>query len=94
MDGDALKGSEKIQRQSQVSEQSDRLNRGLITLHDKLGQLIDKVSCILRPEPPKEGAEDKAKVELVVLATTIKTFGDSVKSANCKIEDILKRIEL
>ena len=87
-------GNQTPQRQTQVAEQSDRLNRNMVTLHDRIEQLVDRLSSVLKlAEPPLSG-EGRDSEELVVLAATIKTFADSVRSAKYKIESILERIEL
>ena len=82
------------QRQSQVTVQINNLERGLPTLHDKIKTLIDRLSPVLKSSVPSETEESKDSEELVVLASTIKGFADSVRSATCKIEDILERLEL
>lgn len=82
------------QRQSQVAEQVNNLERNLPTLHDKIGTLIDRLSPVLKPSVPSETEKGKDSVELVVLAETIEEFGNSVRSAIYKIEDVLERLEL
>lgn len=89
-----LEESEAPERQSQVTVQINNLERGLPTLHDKIKTLIDRLSLVLKSSVPSESGEDKDSVELVVLASTIEGFADSVKSATYKIEDILERLEL
>ena len=84
----------KPERQSQVTVQINNLERGLPTLHEKIGTLVDRLSPVLRSSVPSEQAEGKDNEELVVLASTIEGFVSSVKSAACKIEDILERLEL
>jgi hypothetical protein len=81
-------------RQSQVTEQTNNLEGNLGSLHVQIDNLTDRLSSVLRsPEAPLAG-EGKDRVELVVLAGTIQGFGDSVRSAINKIEDILERLEL
>lgn len=84
----------KPQRQSQVAEQVSRLDGNLTTLHDNIGKLTDRLSSVLRQSVPSEQEKGQDRIELVNLACTIEGFGDSVRSANYKIEDILDRIEL
>lgn len=84
----------KPQRQSQVAEQVNRLEGGLIALHDSIGKLQDRLSCVLRSSVPLEAEKGQDSVELVTLACTIEGFGDSIKSAAYKIDDMLDRIEL
>ena len=82
------------QRQSQVDEQTNRLEGNLTTLHDSIGKLQDRLSAVLRTSVPSEQEKGKDSVELVVLACTIESFADSARSATYKIEDILGRLEL
>lgn len=84
----------KPKRQSQVTEQINNLESNLGALHNSIGDLTDRLSSVLKaPEAPKEG-ESKVRVKLVVLASTIQGFDDSVKLAISKLEDILDRLEL
>ena len=86
--------AEEAKRQSQVTEQINRLESSLEALHDKIGNLTNRLSSVLKaPEAPMEG-ESKDRVELVILAGTIQGFDDLVKSAVSKLEDILQRLEL
>ena len=81
-------------RQSQVTEQINHLESSLEALHDRIGNLTDRLSSVLSsPEAPTQG-ESKDRVELVILAGTIQGFDDLVKSAVSKLEDILQRLEL
>lgn len=81
-------------RQSQVTEQINHLESSLEALHDRIGNLTDRLSSVLKAsEAPMEG-ESKDRVELVILAGTIQGFNDSVKSAVSKLEDLLGRLEL
>lgn len=80
-------------RQSQVTKQANNLKGSLEMLHDRIGNLTDRLSSVLKSEVPKE-KESEDKTELVILASTIQGFDDSVKSATSKIEDILDRLEL
>lgn len=84
----------KPQRQSQVQEQASRLEGNLTVLHDNIGKLQDRLSSVLRSSVPSEQEKGQDRAELVNLACTVETFGDSVRSASYKIEDILERIEL
>lgn len=85
----------KPQRQSQVVEQTGRLEKNLSTLHTAIGNLTDRLSAVLRSSaPPSVVEKGKDSVELVVLASAFKGFGDSVKLATFKIEDIFERLEL
>ena len=84
----------KPQRQSQVAQQINNLERGLLTLHDKIKTLVDRLSPVLKSSVPSESEEGKDSVELVVLADTIEGFVGSVKSATYKVEDVLERLEL
>ena len=86
----------KPQRQSQVAEQTNRLEGNLTTLHNSIDKLQDRLSSVLRSSVllEQEIGKDKDSEELVNLALIIEGFGDSVRSANYKIEDILERIEL
>ena len=81
-------------RQSQVQEQVSNLEGNLTALHSSIGNLVDRLSSVLRSSIPSEAEKGQDRMELVNLACTIEDFGDSVKSANYKIEDILERIEL
>lgn len=83
----------KPERQAQVPEQTSNLKGSLEMLHDRIGNLTDRLSSVLRPETPGE-KESKDRAELVILAGTIQGFNDSVKSTISEIEDILGRIEL
>ncbi len=82
------------QKQTQVGEQTSRLEGNLTTLHDNIGKLQDRLSAVLRASAPSEQEKGKDRVELVVLACTIEGFAGSVRSAMYKIEDILERLEL
>jgi phage shock protein A len=84
----------KPQRQSQVQEQVSRLEDNLTALHDNIGKLQDRLSSVLRQSAPSEQEKGQERAGLVVFADTIEGFGDSVKSATYKIEDILERLEL
>ena len=86
--------TEEVKRQSQVQEQVSNLEGNLAVLHDSIGKLTDRLSSVLRSSAPSEAEKGQDRMELVNLACTIEGFGDSVRSANYKIEDILERIEL
>ena len=89
-----LETTAKTKRQSQVAEQVIRLEDNLTALHDNLGKLQDRLASILRSSAPPEQGEGQDGAELVNLACTIEGFGDSVRVASYKLEDILERIEL
>ena len=87
-------GQLEAKRQSQVQEQASRLEGNLTALHDNIGKLQDRLSSVLRSSVPSEQEKGQDRAELVNLASTIEVFGDSIKSATYKIEDILERLEL
>ena len=83
-----------VKGQSQVQEQVSNLEGNLTALHDSIGKLQDRLPSVLRSSVPSEAEKGQDRMELVNLACTIEDFGDSVRSATSKIEDILERIEL
>ena len=86
---------QKSQKQSQVVEQTNILEKKLEGLHAKIETLADGLSSVLRSSLPAEKAiEDSDRMKLVVLASTLEGFSDSVGSASCKLEDILDRLEI
>lgn len=96
-----LRSKKERQSQSQVQEQTDRLESHLTVLHDSIGKLTDRLFPVLRSpvlpvllEKEIEAKEDKIEVELVELASTIKYSRKSVNHAMCMVEDIIYRLEL
>ena len=81
-------------RQSQVTEQVNRLEGNLTALHDNIGKLTDRLVSVLGSSVSPEQEKGQDRPELVILACTIEGFDDSVQSAIYKIEGLLDRIEL
>ena len=84
----------KPQRQSQVSEQLNNLEKGLVSLHEVINTLVARLEPVLRTELPSEECTGKDKNEVVPLASTLESHADSAKAARSKIDDILDRLEL
>ncbi len=81
------------QRQSQVDDQLMYLEASSKMLHEGIDRLFDRLAGVLRP-PELSPAAEEVETELVHLAKRIKGYGDSVKSAAYRVEDILNRLEL
>lgn len=77
----------------QIPEQIDYLENELSKLHDKISLLTDRLSSALISNVP-ETATPEDGAELVLVATSIRSFGSSVKNARMNIECLLDRIEL
>lgn len=86
--------TEAPQRQSQVSEQTNMLERELRQLHEAIDSLPEGLTSVLRQPSSNKESEEKDSTELVVLAITIQGFGDSVRSARRKVVELLDRLEL
>ena len=82
------------QRQSQVTEQLNNLDRGIVSLHEAINALVARLELVLRKDVLNEQCVGKDKAEIVPLAYVLEGHADSVKMARDKIDDILDRLEL
>ena len=81
------------QRQSQVSEQMDNLERGVSELSESVESLESRLSKVLTVQPPTTQGE-KTPDEIVELANGIRISKGRIVDITNKVQDILNRLEL
>jgi hypothetical protein len=82
------------QKQTQVSEQEERLEREISGLHESINILTARLDRVLRSsEPSVEDKRAEAPV-LVLLADTLRGFVRDTKNARFRIDDLADRLEL
>lgn len=62
------------QRQSQVQERVEGLRGDLTVLHNSIGELIERLSSVLRPSIPSDVEKAQDRAELVSLAYAVEDF--------------------
>lgn len=81
-------------RQSQVSEQQERLMHEIGILHKSIEVLAAKLESVLRPSNPRVDEKSAEKPALVILAEAFRGLCKDAKNARFVIEDLIERLEL
>ena len=88
--------SAKSQKQTQIPEQIEKLDKEICVLSELVGNLMDRLNKVLRNHSPLPQVveSDKVELELVPMATSILHLNYRVYGINNDVRDILNRLEL
>ena len=84
----------KPMRQSQVSEQCERLFRAVDKLEIALGSLVERLAPVLMPPPPIESPDLETDQELVPVANSLRTQIQRIEAIAEALGALENRVEV
>ena len=94
MDTKSITGCSTNQRESQVDSEVLRLRNSVEVLMNLAASVRDRLSPVLRDEPPSQGEEDKQLECLVPVADRIQAERHRIEGVTYMLERVLERLEV
>ena len=84
----------KPKRISQISEQTDYIEKSLEELLVNVGSLEDRLKRVLTEQPPQEKSDPEKEMAVVPLASILREFAAKITHISNRVGSISGRVEL
>ena len=91
---DQLGEANGAKRESQITIELKGLEDASDRLQNAVSEMMNRLTPVVHPEPPKVSGGDINKEPLVPMAQGLREIRERIESQSCCLEDLLVRLEL